>query len=34
MREMKRMRKKKKKLVTIEKNEEAGTHIMAKLHVV
>ena len=33
MREMKRM-KRKKCLVTIEKNEEAGTHLMAKLHVV
>ena len=31
---MKRMRKKKKELVTIEKNEEAGTHLMAKLRVV
>ena len=31
---MKRMKKKKKWLVTIEKNEEAGTHLMAKLHVV
>ena len=34
MRKMKRMIKKKKRLVTVEKNEEAGTHLMAKLCVV
>ena len=34
MRETKRMKKKKKRLVTIGKNEKAGTHLMAKLHVV
>ena len=32
---MKRMKKKKKRLVTIgEKNEKASTHLMAKLHAV
>ena len=30
-REMKRMKKKKRRLVTVGKNEEAGTHLMAKL---
>ena len=35
MREMKRMKKKKKRLVIIgEKNENARTYLMAKLHVV
>ena len=35
MRKMKRMKKKKKWLVTVgEKNEKARTHLMAKLHVV
>ena len=34
MREMKRMEKKKKQLVTIGKNEETGTLMMAKLRVV
>ena len=34
MREIKRMKKKKKWLVTVRKNEEAITHLMAKLHVV
>ena len=28
------MKKKKKRLVTVGKNEKAGTHLMAKLHVV
>ena len=31
---MKRMKKKKKWLVTVGKNEKAGTHLMAKLRVV
>ena len=35
MREMRRMTKKKKRLITVgEKNEKAGTHLMAKLRVV
>ena len=35
MREMKRMKKKKKWLATVrEKNEKAGTHLMAKVRVV
>ena len=34
MREMKRMKKKKKRLVTIGKNEKARTHLMTKLCVV
>ena len=34
IREMKRMQKKKKRLITVRKNEMAGTHLMAKLRVV
>ena len=34
MREMKQMKKKKEWLVTVGKNEEVGTHLIAKLHVV
>ena len=34
MREMKRMKKKKKRLVTVGKNEKARTHLMTKLCVV
>ena len=35
MRGMKRMKKKKKRLATVrEKNEKAGTHLMAKVRVV
>ena len=34
IREMKTMKKKKKRLVIVGKNEEVGTHIMAKLCVV
>ena len=34
MRERKRMKKKKKQLVTVWKNEKVGTHLMAKLRVV
>ena len=34
VREMKRMNKKKKLLVTFGENEKAGTHLMAKLRVV
>ena len=34
MREMKRMKKKKKQLRTVKKNEKAGTDLMAKLRVV
>ena len=34
MREMKRMKKKKKQLVTVWKNEKVGTHLMDKLRVV
>ena len=31
MREMNRMKKKKKQLVTVGKNEDEGTHLVAKL---
>ena len=31
---MKKMKKKKKRLVTVRKNEKAGTHLMTKLRVV
>ena len=34
MREKKRMKKKKKRLVIVGKNEEAGTHLITKLHAV
>ena len=34
MREMKRMKKKKKRLVTTGRNEKTGTHLIAKLRVV
>ena len=34
MREMKRMKKKKKRLVFLGKNEKAGTQLMAKLRVI
>ena len=34
MREMKRMKKKKKRIVAVGKTEKVGTHLMAKLRVV